>query len=275
VAAATQLAIGQSVGVTAWAEQTPEQLAQHLMQSATDAFAPILKLTVEDVLTLRWPDRSPQHWIERLQALAAAAWNPDAALLPNGGANLPSFLTIGVANAKQSLFAECGHTLVTTHDAERIIVLRTVYGGAFDALKPFSLWHYAYQQFITQRPLHVLPGFNEQQDRSEELFALGLIFGYITADGQWYSYRPADTLRTAVRLAQGRRNAITAFAAQRPLQLEVLVRVEAQVAAEGASRTAQRIEQWVNQPATGNDPTLNRLRMAARAYLSQLRPPAQ
>jgi hypothetical protein len=263
--------IQQALSQGDWVELTAEQIAARLMQSVAETFAPVLQMTVEDVLTLRWPDRSPQHWLERFQLLAAAAWNVDPALLPNGGADLPGFLTIGVPDAQNSRFAGGGHTLVTTGDPERILILRTVYGASFDALKPFPLWKQAYEVLSKERPLHVLPGFDTHQDRSDEVFAVGLVFGHIFNERTWFYYRPADKLREALQLGHGRSKALAALAANHPLQQEILARVKAQVAAEGVQQAIERLQAWIDQETTGNDPLLQRLRLAARNYLTQLR----
>lgn len=270
-AADAQLAIAQGSGVARWAQQSPEQIARHLMQSAAATFAPILQCTVEDVLQLLWGERSAEQWVERLKAWAAAAWNIDRSLLKSGGAALASFFTIGVPDAAASIFAGCGHTLVSTRDVERIIVLRTVYGASFDALKPFVLWQRAYERLASHRPLHVLRDFHRRDDRSEQIFALGLVFDSIYQDHTWYYHRPADPLRQPIRLGNGRANALAAFHQRSDLQRDVMSRIEAQITADGVSQAAARIEAWVNEGGAGDDEMLNRLRVAARAYLQQLR----
>jgi hypothetical protein len=110
-----------------------------------------------------------QQWIGRLTELAAGAWNLDRALLTSGGADHASFLTIGVPDATESIFANCGHTLVSTHDPERIVALRTVYGASFDTLKPAAAWRRAYEQAHGRTPLHVLGVRNQEAgSRSQE-----------------------------------------------------------------------------------------------------------
>jgi hypothetical protein len=147
-----------------------------LAETAGKVFEPVRELTVESViaphgnaaagLAQPWDDRSAapahsdgagaQQWIGRLAELAAGAWNLDRALLSGGGADQASFLTIGVPDATESIFANCGHTLVSTHDPERIVALRTVYGASFDALKPAAAWRRAYEQAHGRTPLHVV-----------------------------------------------------------------------------------------------------------------------
>jgi hypothetical protein len=143
-------------GVLNWGTLSAEDLAHRLAQTADQAFKPLREISVEDVLAIRWDDRSAQQWIGRLAELAGGAWNLDRALLPDGGAAQASFLTIGVPDATDSIFANCGHTLVSTHDPERIVVLRTVYGASFDTLKPAPGWKRAYDRAAQRMPLHVL-----------------------------------------------------------------------------------------------------------------------
>lgn len=78
------------------------------------------------------------NWLALMENLAAAAWNPDRALLRRGGADLARYLVLGVPSAANSLFAGAGTTLVSTHDRERIIALRTVYGGSLTPSSPSS-----------------------------------------------------------------------------------------------------------------------------------------
>lgn len=143
-------------GFLEWGRLTPAALADHLAGLADGVFRPVRELTVEDVLGMRWDERSAQQWIGRLTDLAAAAWNQDRALLPDGGANQASFLTIGVPDATDSIFGNCGHSLVSTHDPERIVALRTIYGASFDTLKSARGWQRDYEQARVHTPVHVL-----------------------------------------------------------------------------------------------------------------------
>lgn len=143
-------------GLLNWGRLTPAALADHLTGLADQAFRPLRTISVEDVLALRWDERSAQQWIGRLTELAAGAWNLDRALLPDGGAGQASFLIIGVPDATASIFANCGYTLVSTHDPERIVALRTIYGASFDTLKAAAGWQRAYEQAKAYTPVHVV-----------------------------------------------------------------------------------------------------------------------
>jgi hypothetical protein len=164
-AALAQQAAGEG-RLLAWGQMAADALAGRLAEVAGRAFEPMRGLTVEDVLAQQWddpaaaaarPDRpGAQQWIGRLADLAAGAWNLDRALLSGGGADQASFLTIGVPDATHSIFANSGYTLVSTHDPERIVALRTVYGASFDTLKPAVSWQRAYEQAVGRTPLHVV-----------------------------------------------------------------------------------------------------------------------
>ena len=269
VPADTQLAIAQSTGLLSWAEQRPAAVAHQLMESAFASFAPVLRLTVEDVLALRWTDRSALQWVERLRELAAGAWNLDQSLLKSGGVGLASFLTIGVPDEATSIFADCGHSLVSTHDAERVIALRTVYGASFDTLKPFPYWRRAYEKLAPRVPLHTLHQYHRTQERTAQIFALGIIFEHVYNAVTWYYYRPQDPLSESIRLDQGLENAFHAFAEMHELQDELIGRVEAQIAADGIAQSVETIQAWIHR-GNSSDGTLTRLRRAAREYLADL-----
>ena len=155
--AALALPIAGADAILSWGELTAEALAARLTEAAAQAFTPLRDTTVEDVLAIRWDDRSAGQWVSRLTGLAAGAWNQDRALMPDGGAGQASFLTIGVPDATESIFANSGYTLVSTHDPERIVALRTVYGASFDTLKGAAGWARAYEAALRRGlPLHVV-----------------------------------------------------------------------------------------------------------------------
>lgn len=155
-AALVQQVAGNGAGLLAWSRLSPADLAARLLAAAEQPFKPLREITVEDVLAMQWDDRSAQQWVSRLADLAAGAWNLDQARLPDGGATLASFLTIGVCDATGSIFANCGYTLVATHDPERIVALRTIYGASFDTLKGADEWQRAYEAVGQHTPLHVM-----------------------------------------------------------------------------------------------------------------------
>lgn len=263
-------AAGQGGGVLAWAQYTPEQLADALVGLADHAFAPLRAISVEEVLKRRWDDRSARQWISRLQGLAAAAWNLDRSLLP-GGAGLAEFITLGVPDASDTIFANSGVTLASTYDPERIIALRTVYGASLDALKPAALWQRSYELTGNSAVLHILPGFQQEADRSLQHFALGVVFGLIENAVTWFYYKPADELAGRQRLGQGLEAAVATFQAKVEMQKEMMQRIADQIAQEGAIVALERIDRYVAAGGKDDDELTRSLRRAAREYADELR----
>ncbi|MFZ4850830.1 MAG: tubulin-like doman-containing protein [Caldilinea sp.] len=263
---AAQLALGQSRGLLEWAVQKPEWIGLLLVQTALSSFDKVARLSVEDVMRLRFPERSSAQWVTMFQALAAGSWNLDRALLRSGGAQLARILTIGVPDESKSIFQDCGHGLVNTHDSERVVVLLTVYGASFDALKSFAQWETAYRIQSSKRPVHVLPYFLRNGDQATRVFGLGLAFDLIQMTGTWYNYRPEDPLADKVRLGQGLESALRGLAVNPAVQEQVMRRLETQIAAQGIDAAARRIQAWIERGGANGDETLKRLRMAAREY---------
>jgi hypothetical protein len=144
-----------------WGDLAVDDLAARLVALSGRSFAPIARLTVEQVLQMSWDDRSAGHWIARLSELAAGAWNLDRALLPNGGDGLARYLTLGVPDAAQSIFAGAGQTLVSTHDPERIVALRTIYGASIETLQAAPQWRAAYEAHADRDRFHILPSMKQ------------------------------------------------------------------------------------------------------------------
>jgi len=263
---AAQMALGQSGGLVAWATQKPEQIGRRLVQTALTSFDKVAQLSVEEVLRLRFPARSAAQWVTMFQALAAGSWNLDRALLKSGGANLARILTIGVPDESKSSFQDCGHGLVSTHDPERIVVLMTVYGASFDALKAFAQWETAYRTQNGARPVHVLPHFLRNGDAATRIFGLGLAFELIQMTGAWCYYRPEDPLADKVRLGQGLESAVRTLAVTPAVQEQVVRRVETLIAAQGIDATVRRLQGWIERGGATGDEMLKRLRVAVRQY---------
>ncbi len=266
--AAAQMALAQGGGLLAWASQKPEQIGKLLVQVGLGSFNKVAQLSVEEVMRLRFPDRSAAQWLTMLQALAAGSWNLDRALLKNGGANLSRILTIGVPDEAKSIFQDGNHDgLVSTHDPERIVVLLTVYGASFDSLKAFPHWEAAYRAQSSYRQVHVLPHYLRNSDQATLLFGLGLAFDLIQITGAWYYYRPEDVLADKVRLGQGLESALRGLAATPAVQTQIVRRVDAHIAAQGIAASADRIQSWIERNGVnGGDEVLKRMRLAVRAY---------
>jgi hypothetical protein len=264
---AVQMALAQSGGLLAWVAQKPEQIGKQLVQTALGSFDKVGQLTVEEVMRLRFPDRSAAQWLTMLQALAAGSWNLDRALLKSGGANLSRILTIGVPDEAKSIFQDGNHDgLISTHDPERIVILLTVYGASFDALKAFAQWEAAYRAQSSRRYVHVLPHFLRNSDQTARIFGLGLAFDLIQITGAWHYYRPEDVLADRVRLGQGLESALRGLAATPSVQTQIVRRVEAQITAQGSAAAAERIQGWIERNRGNSDELLKRTCLAVRAY---------
>jgi hypothetical protein len=258
-------------GPLQWAALSAEDLGAQFAGVCGQAFGPVRSLTVEDILALHWDNRSDQQWIAQLRSLSAGAWNLDRALLPGGGADLASFLTLGVPDESRSIFANSGHTLVSTNDPERIIALSTTYGVAFDMLRPAQRWLEEYKKADQRTPLHILPQFVQSEADGLQAFALGIVFGCIQSVATWFYYRSEDTLAAPIRLGQGVEKAISALAAQGDLQAAIMERVEGRVGAEGTARALEAIDAYVEAEGSSGDETARTLRRAAREYADELR----
>jgi hypothetical protein len=254
-----------------WATLSADELAFALATACGQSFEPIRALSIEDVLAEHWDNRSDQQWVAQLRSLAAGAWNLDRALLPGGGSDLATFLTLGVPDESHSIFANSGHTLVSTNDPERVVALSTAYGAAFDMLRPAQRWLEEYKKADRRTPLHILPQFLQTEADGFQAFALGIVFGCIQNAATWFYYHPADTLTPPTRLGQGVEKALAALAAQAELQTAIMERVENRVAADGTARALEVIDAYVEADTTTGDETSRLLRRAAREYAEVLR----
>lgn len=264
-------ALAQSGGVWNWGQRTPEQLCRLLAETAVPAFLPLQTLNIEEVLRTRWPDRSPQQWIKRLETLAAGAWNLDRALLNGGGVDLAEFSTIGVPEVASSIFANCGSPLASLHNVERIVALRTVYGASVDMLKPAPQWKKAYERAWGHTPLHIFARFQRQDDRSLLTFALGAVFELIYSQPPWYYYRSSDTLDAPIRLGRGLDNALQEFTTRNELQIEARERVNTLISNDGVAKVLAQMDAYVAAGSGKDDETTKKLRRAVREYAEGLR----
>ena len=257
-----------------WASRPAAELAQRLYEVAAQPFASMAEHGVEEALRESADGVSPQARRLWLMDQATPSWNLDRARMAGGGSNLVSVTVLGVPNEEDTLFAEQGETLVSTHDDQHIIALRATVGAPYVALQRYPAWQREYEKMRGRRPLHVLPTFRGGSEAALEPFALGLVFRLIYTQGSWYYYRPADRLESPVRLAQGLRNAVGAFASREALAKEVTDRVEQHILVR--ITTAQAIEQLdayctVADEGEVLDELDRQLRKAARDYADRLR----
>jgi hypothetical protein len=257
-----------------WADRPAAELAAWVERGSTQPFEPLLERDVETALQERADEVSPEARRLWMLERATPSWNLDRSRMDDGGAGLVSVTVLGVPDEHDSLFAEQGEMLVSTHDPQHIIALRATVGAPYTALQQFPAWRRAYEQMRGSRPLHVLPTFHTSADVALRAFALGLVFKLVFTQGSWYYYRPTDRLDEPERLAQGLHNAVRAFAAREGLAQEVLDRVEKHILVR--LTTAQAIERLDAYCAAGEqggttDEVDRLLRKAARDYADRLR----
>jgi hypothetical protein len=270
-----QEAITTSGGLLTWTQLRPDQLGSLLAQAASVAFRTVREISVEQILKRRWNERSLQGWVSRLESLAAGAWNLDRSLLPGGGSGLADFTLLGVPDANNTLFAGTDRTLISTYDNERIVALRTIYGASFGTLRSTQKWRAAYEAAVGHLPLHVLPSFVQDDDRSIECFALAIVFDQVERTGNWFYFKSQDPLEDNLRLGHGLEKAIATFADQPDLCHRVDDFVDRLIARYGTNWATEKIDGYVSAGSPKDDEVTQKLRKAARAYANELRRNAQ
>jgi hypothetical protein len=107
-----------------------------------------------------------------------------------------------------------------------------------------------------------------------QTFALGSIFGFITNQGAYFYYTPADPLARPVKLAQGLANSLQVFIVKEGLVQEVRERVEQTVAGRGVEATLRLLRSYYevsNGRYSPADELVLELKRLVRAYADELR----
>lgn len=260
-------------GMTTWNNATPDTLIRGVLNEVYPLFVPLTEITVEDILQQRWPNRSVEDWMGMLEEMAAGAWNLERAKLPPGNDQLASFLTIGVPDASDTLFASGANTCTSTNDPERIVVLRTVYGAPIDALKAAPRWRQIYDSVVNEiePPLHIFPGFQQSVGESVQTFTLGLIFDFIYQKGSFFYSRHEDLIEDDIRLGQGLENALAGMKVQERLVGRLAERIDAHIAEIGKNQAADQIDAYVAKGTERDDELSKDLLRTARDYAAALR----
>ncbi len=267
-----QSAIAKAGGWWSLAQQSDEGLLQHLRESITPAFELLATLNVEDVLQQRWPDRTADSWVQLLTEKAAVAWNMDKAKLPPGAESLAAFLTVGVPNGDNSFFSKAGLTCTSTGDPQRIIALRTVYGGSIDALKSLARWEVDYQAALkAQVPLHLFDTLEPNKERALALLGLGLLFEFLRRKQTWFHYQPEDVLDKPIQIAHGLEKTIESLNANQKMLDELEKRINRKIAQIGKAQAAHLIQQWVDQNQERDDELFTTVLRAVRSFAEQLK----
>ena len=266
-------------GLLTWAQLRPDQLGSLLAHHASIAFRPVSEISVEEILNRLYGERSLHGWVSQIEALAAGAWNLDRSLLPGGGSGLAGFTLLGVPNKDNSLFVGSDQPLISTFDNERIIALRTIYGASFKTLRSTPKWRAAYEAVAGRVPLHILPTFLKEDDRSLECFALAIVFDHIENRGNWFYFKSQDPLEENLRLGQGLEKALAGFAqssaegteVHRNLCAVLDERVSEAIARNGLRWAIDKIDAYVAAGNSKDDELTQKLRKAARIYAAELR----
>lgn len=264
-----------------WATASLDDIQAGLLAACLPQFEAVAALSVEDALALRGDEISPEGIYNQLIEQATPSWNLDRTRLPDGGAGLQRLVVLGVPDETTSIFRQHATMLVSTGDRTRLTALVAHIGAAHTALQQWDSYQAAYDRARGRTPLHVLPQFQADTERSRTAFALAWLFRFVTNQGAYFYYSPADRLDRPVKLAQGLANALQGFINQEELVQEAWERINQVVATQGVEATLRRLAAYYNagngsdRPAAeaarpGEELALE-LKRLVRAYADELR----
>jgi hypothetical protein len=260
-------------GLLGLAERQPEAIGDLLWQAAVMPFAPLLRLTVEEVIAER-RDISPRQRLAALRSDAVPAVSVDLTRLPGGDAALRRIEVLGVPDQHRSIFQGEAPQLVSTHDSQAVVMLSLTVGVPYPALQAWPDYLAEYERCRGLRLLHTLPEFQARQQEHKLALALGLVFELVTTRGAYFYYQPADDLSELVRLAQGGENTLRSLAREVDLVREILERVEQHIERIGTDEAITVMEAW--SAADSRDDELARdLKRQVREYAGVVRRNAQ
>jgi hypothetical protein len=248
------------------------ELGERLASAVAELFAPVSRLTVEQVIEERAAEMTPRARRRQLFQLATPSWSIDRTRLPEGGDDLVRLEILGVPNARQTCFTE-EPLLVSTNDPHRIVALVIAAGAPVSALQQYDRYQAALERAKASRPMHVLPALVADANRGRLAFALGGIFGLIRHEGRYFYYQPADALSTPLLVGQGLANAVNALAGREPLTNEIMERVDAHIARIGLREAIARLTDYYRTPTNGRsalDEVTRELKRLVRDYTEEL-----
>lgn len=259
-----------------WRDTAPVELEKILLTACQPAFIGIAKMTIEQVIALPAAETPPESYYVWLTGQATPSWNLDRARLPEGGAGLHRLQVIGVPDETNSLYRRHANSLVSTGEPTRITAFVAHVGAAHTAIQQWDSYQATYKQARGRMPLHILPHFQADNERARQTFALASLFGFVTNQGAYFYYIPADPLARPVKLAQGLANSLNVFTAKDGLVQEVRERVEQVVAQRGVEATLRTLSQHYETAAPNNgrfqaDDLVLELKRLVRAYADELR----
>lgn len=139
----------------AWQVEGAAVLAEHLIALARPAFAPLVDLSIEELLERR-PEIPFADRYQALRQLARPAWLLDETAWPEGR-SLVRLELLGVSDAAHTRFIGCPAQRVSTGDPHRVIALTIAAGAPMSGLVLFARYHQCYRAFPDKGMLHILP----------------------------------------------------------------------------------------------------------------------
>ena len=221
---------GEQVSPLDWRDTPVEKLQGLLLVACLPAFAPVASLTVEDALGLKMDTASPEGYYNWLVSQAAPSWNLDRTRLPDGGASCggwrcwaclmrPARSTASMSTCWSPPAIPPGWWCSPPTWAQP-----TRPSSSGTATWPPTTGCAAIPRCASYTQ------FQTDQERARQAFALASLFRFVTNQGAYFYYHPADQLARPVKLAQGLANALQAFIGYEELVRETWERIEQVVA---------------------------------------------
>ena len=260
-------------------EQDEVTIGKKIFEFAQGLFMPLLDLHLEDLIREKRDRVSPEERLEDLRADSVPFWNYDVTKMTGGG-EMESIRVIGVEDKNKSMYRDMilkGETLISTRDPHRITVLHSKHGLPIFALRQIEFYEKKYEEHMRKRvsPLHLFPDLPwlEGEEAAYQWFALGQAFGFIKKIGVWYYCQPKDSLEPDIKLDQGLRQSLEAFAQNPQLVEDIRGLIEDRIKKIGNEEAKEVLNEYLNL-RTAKDPEVReleiRLKKLVRGFLDQM-----
>lgn len=260
-------------------EKDEVTIGKRIFDFSRALFLPIMNLHLEDMIREKRELRSPEERLEDLRLDSVPFWNYDPTMLTRSG-DMDSIRVIGVEDKNKSLYRDLirkGETLITTRDPHRITVLHTKHGLPVFALRQQDFYKRKYEEHMRKRisPLHLFPDLPwlESEEAAYQWFALGQAFGFIKKIGVWYYCQPKDGLEPDIKLDQGLKQSLEAFAQNQQLIDDIKSLIEEKIREIGNKKAQEELEAYL-QRETAKDPEVRdlevKLKKLVRAFVKQM-----
>ena len=254
-------------------------IGKTIFEFSQGLFMPLLDLHLEDLIREKRDRVSPEERLEDLRADSVPFWNYDVAKMTGGG-EMESIRVIGVEDKNRSLYRDMirkGETLISTRDPHRITVLHSKHGLPIFALRQQEFYEKKYEEHMRKMvsPLHLFPDLPwlEGEEAAYQWFALGQAFGFIKKIGVWYYCQPKDSLEPDVKLDQGLRQSLEAFAQNPQLIEDTKDLIESKIKKIGNEEAKVVLNEYLNL-RVAKDPEVRemeiRLKKLVREFLDQM-----